>query len=102
MKTKISGVLFSAIIGAIAFVAAPYVPMANSIVLALLIGIIVTNIFDLPKFLDTGINFSSKNLLETAIIFLGFGISFQDIANLGWNIVAILGVTILVVLIATF
>jgi len=102
MQTKISGILFSSIIGAVAFIAAPYVPMANSIVLALLLGIVITNIINLPEKLNSGINFSSKNLLETAIIFLGFGISFQDIANLGWNIVGILGITILVVLVATF
>lgn len=102
MKTIFSGVIFSSIIGGIAFIVAPYVPMANSIVLALLLGIVIANVFDLPQKLDNGIKFSSKNVLETAIIFLGFGISFQDIANLGMNIVGLLIVTILVVLLATF
>jgi len=102
MNTKISGILFSTIIGAVAFISAPYVPMANSIVIALLLGILITNIANIPVRLSSGITFSSKNLLETAIIFLGFGISFQDIANLGWHIVGILGATILVVLLATF
>ncbi len=102
MKITISGIIFSTIIGAFAFVIAPFIPMANSIVLALLTGIIIANVFTLPTKLDSGIQFSSKTILEIAIIFLGFGISFQDIANLGWHIALILVATILVVLTLTF
>ncbi len=101
MKNSLSGILFSTFIGMVAFLAADYVPMANSIVLALLFGIIIANIIPLPQKLSPGVKFSSKNLLEIAIIFLGFGISFQDIANLGWGIVGILVTTIIVVLLAT-
>ena len=55
---------------------------------------------DLSSF-DKGIAFSSKYFLEIAIIFLGFGIRFQDIANLGSQLVVILILTITIVLFAT-
>ena len=102
MQTKLAGILFSFIIGITAFMVAPLVPMANSVVLALLLGIIITNLVTLPNSFNDGVKFSSKNLLETAIIFLGFGISFQDIASIGYQIGLILVVTILLVLVATF
>ena len=100
-KSSIFGILFSALLGAAAYVIAPLIPMVNSIVLALLFGIIITNVISLPAKLENGIKFSSKNVLEMAIIFLGFGISFQDIIGIGWEIVVVLVVTILVVLLAT-
>lgn len=101
MKNSISGILFSAVIGLIAYLLAPFVPLANSIVLALLMGILIANMIPLPEKMNVGIKFSSKNLLEIAIIFLGFGISFQDIANLGWGIVGVLVGTIVLILLAT-
>ena len=95
------GIAFSVIIGSIALIVAPYIPMVNGIVLALLLGILISNLISLPKSWEKGITFSSKTILETAIIFLGFGISFSDISNLGWEIAAILIITILIVLVAT-
>ena len=98
---KIKGILISIILGVIAIVAAPYIPMVNAIVIALLLGILMANILKLPTSWDSGLSFTSKYFLEVAIIFLGFGISFQDISNLGWQIVVILMVSILFILIAT-
>jgi uncharacterized integral membrane protein (TIGR00698 family) len=101
MSKYIYGIIFSTILGAIAFLGAPFVPLANSIVLALLLGIIITNIIPTPKSCDLGIKFSSKTLLEIAIIFMGFGISFQDIAAIGYSTLGILVVTIIIVLVST-
>jgi uncharacterized integral membrane protein (TIGR00698 family) len=102
MKSNIPGISFSFLIGIIAYLIAPYIPMVNSIVLALLMGMVYTNISKIPQTWSDGIHFSSKNLLEIAIIFLGFGISFHDIAGLGWQIIVILSLGILIVLISTY
>lgn len=102
MKSNIPGISFSFLIGIIAYLIAPFIPMVNSIVLALLMGMIYTNAASIPQKWENGIHFSSKNLLEIAIIFLGFGISFQDIAGLGWQIIAILSLGILIVLLSTY
>ena len=102
MKNVLSGILLSTFIGVLAMFIAPYIPMVNAIVLALLFGIVITNIFPLPSSLDPGVHFSGKTVLEIAIIFLGFGISFQDIQNVGWSTLLILIFTILVVLLFAF
>lgn len=98
---RIKGIFLSVFLGIIAWLTAPFIPMLNSIVIALLLGIILANVLSLPKEWDNGISFSSKYFLEVAIIFLGFGISFHDIANLGWQVIVILIVAIISVLIAT-
>lgn len=98
---RIKGIILSVLLGGIAWVAAPFIPMLNAIVIALLLGIIIANVFSLAKDWDNGISFSSKYFLEVAIIFLGFGISFQDISNLGWQVIVILVITIIIILFAT-
>ncbi|MGB1004558.1 MAG: YeiH family protein [Salibacteraceae bacterium] len=102
MKANFSGILFSGFIGILSFIIAPYIAFINSIVLALFVGILVTNIIRIPDYLNSGINFSSKNVLEYAIILLGFGVSFQDIGNVGWSTLIIIILTITTVLTITF
>ncbi len=102
MKQLLPGIIISVLLGVIAMAVAPYIPMVNSIVLALFIGILITNSFTLSERLDRGIHFSGKTLLEWAIIFLGFGISFSDITSVGLFRVGILAATIIAILLLTF
>jgi uncharacterized integral membrane protein (TIGR00698 family) len=98
---RIKGIFLSILLGVIALLSAQYIPMLNAIVVALLLGILIANVFTVEQQWNTGISFTSKYFLEIAIIFLGFGISFQDIGNLGWQVVAILVISIVIVLVST-
>ena len=98
---SIKGIILSVILGLLALFIAPYIPMANAIIIALLLGIVLSNIFKIPDSFNKGITFSSKYILEFGIIFLGFGIRFQDIQNLGWQVVIILILSIIIILLAT-
>ncbi len=60
-------------------------------VLAILLGMLVTNLTKLPRLLDPGIAFSSKTLLDIAVALLG--------ATLSWSAIQALG-PVLVVMIA--
>lgn len=102
MKERSLGIILSTLVGVIALFSAPYIPMINSIVLALFIGMVITNLTSLNPKLNSGIHFSGKTLLEIAIIFLGFGISFHDITSVGLIRVIILVVTVLMVLTFTY
>lgn len=57
----------------------------SPLVIGIVIGIVITNIFDrrLPKSWDDGITFSAKKILRFAIVFYGFRITFQEIADVG-------------------
>ncbi len=102
MKVLTPGIVLSTLVGTTAFFLAPYIPMINSIVLALFIGMVITNLFSLSPQLDSGVHFSGKTLLEIAIIFLGFGISFKDITSVGLFRVGILVITVLLILTFTY
>jgi uncharacterized integral membrane protein (TIGR00698 family) len=100
-KETIPGLIFSFVFGIIIYFLAPYVGGLNSVMLALLLGIIAGNAIMLPPNLSIGISFSSSKLLEISILFMAFGISFSHIAELGWQNFLLIALTILAVLIIT-
>jgi uncharacterized integral membrane protein (TIGR00698 family) len=78
------GVIFSVAIGLLAVVAEKFTPSAfNGILIALLLGMLIGNLFSLPSVLENGINYTSAKMLELSILFLAVGINYTDITNLG-------------------
>jgi uncharacterized integral membrane protein (TIGR00698 family) len=57
----------------------------NSLILAIVLGIIIGNSIHLPHKLTPGIQFAAKQILRTAIILYGFRVSLQEIAAVGVN-----------------
>jgi uncharacterized integral membrane protein (TIGR00698 family) len=55
----------------------------SSVMIAVILGILIRNIFTLPKLLKPGIKFSVKKLLKLGIIFLGIRLSIPDILKVG-------------------
>jgi len=102
-KSILPGLIVTAIIGALAILIHPIIPIKlGSIIVSLLLAIIVGNIVKLPSKTDLGIKFSSSTLLELSIIFLAFGISYSEIAKLGSNSFIGISVVIILLLITTY
>ncbi|HIE58757.1 MAG TPA: YeiH family putative sulfate export transporter [Hydrogenothermaceae bacterium] len=55
----------------------------SSLILAILIGVIIGNIFKFPESFKPGITFALKKILRIAIVFLGFRLTFQNIIEVG-------------------
>lgn len=55
----------------------------NSMVVAIVIGILIGNTLHLPATLTPGIQFAAKQLLRLAIMLYGFRVSLQEIAAVG-------------------
>ena len=53
------------------------------VMLAIVLGMILSNIIHLPKSLGTGIKFAVKKVLPLGIIFLGARLNFRDVVQLG-------------------
>jgi uncharacterized integral membrane protein (TIGR00698 family) len=70
----------------------------NAILLALIIGIIVGNVFQLPDTLTSGIKIASGLLLELAIILMAFSIDYGSFLQLGWQTILIVVATMAAVL----
>lgn len=55
----------------------------NSMVIAIVFGIVIGNILHLPAALTPGIQFAAKKLLRLAIMLYGFRVSLQEISAVG-------------------
>jgi len=95
------GVLLATVIGLTAYFSSNFLPPSlNSILLALIIGMIVGNFIKIPDSYQSGIGFTSSKLLEFSILFLAFSINYTHIANLGvksFNVIAIMVVVMLLI-----
>ena len=96
-KSILPGLSITIAIGILAIFIHPFIPIKlGSVIVSLLMGIIIGNIFKLPSNSDSGIKFSSSSLLEVSIVFLAFGISYSEIAKLGST--SFIGISVVVVL----
>lgn len=67
----------------------------SSLIIAILLGMLIGNLFTLPELIKPGLTFSAKTILRLAVILLGFKLSLTDVAAVG-------GRGLLVVVIVTF
>jgi uncharacterized integral membrane protein (TIGR00698 family) len=82
--SKLSGILLAIVLGLFSFFLANYTPSTiNSVIIALVIGITLGNVFRIHEKLNAGISFTSSKLLELSILFLAFDINYTNIAKLG-------------------
>ena len=88
-KGTMSGILFVAIFSAAATFIATLGPIKalglSPLVIGIVLGIFYANTLhnQLPSAWETGITFSAKKILRFAIVFYGFRITFQQIAEVG-------------------
>ena len=101
IKKYFTGVLAATILAVVAYFIAPYIPGVNGVILAFIIAIILGNLIKMPSSMKEGVNYSASKILEFAIIFLAFSISFQSIAKLGWLKFLFVLVIIIISLVAT-
>ncbi len=103
IQREFKGFFISLIIGLLAYFAAPFLPsLFNSILVALLFGMLVGNALSLPSDFQSGISFTSGKLLELSILFLAFSINYTHIAALGASSFVIIAIMILMMLLLTF
>ncbi len=97
---RISGVILTLAIAVGAMFLGDWLGM-NTILLALILGILIGNIVSLPLSWDAGIKTSSGLFLEFAIILMAFSIDYGSFLKLGWETILIVLVTMALVLITT-
>ena len=102
MNEKIKGILFCFIIAIPAWFLGRLVPVVGGPVFAILIGMVLTLIIKDKSGFDAGIKFTSKKILQTAVVLLGFGMNFNDILAQGKNSLPIIVCTISTSLITAF
>ena len=99
MTTVSRGVLIAAVIALVATLAAHVVPLAGAPVLAIVLGILIRLARPLPAAWIPGIRFTSKTVLQAAIVLSGFGISLAAVVHTGWETLPVTIGTIAVALV---
>ncbi len=93
-KKLLPGILASFIIALIATQLGKLAPIIGGAVFGILIGILINNTIQKPKYLDAGISFTSKKILQWAIVVLGAGLSFNQVRTTGMESLAVTVFTI--------
>lgn len=59
-------------------------PGVSALIIAIVLGVTLTNAVRLPASVSPGIEFSAKKLLRVGIVLLGLRLSLTDMLDLGW------------------
>lgn len=105
MKTntkQIPGILLCLCIAVPAWFLGNLVPVVGGPVFAILIGMIITIFVKEKGAFGTGITFTSKKILQLAVILLGFGMNLSDILSKGKQSLPIIIATISTSLIVSY
>lgn len=86
------------IIAVVGLLVAPYIPGFNAVLLALVLGMALGNLTNLGGKFKEGIDFSGSKVLELSIILLACGMKVDQIGDLGWETIVIIGVMVLLML----
>lgn len=95
---KLPGVLFCLGVATVAFTLGRIVPLIGGPVFGILMGLCIASFTRLPKALLAGIRFSSRRLLQVAIVLMGFGLSLGQIWKTGSESLVVMLVTLSVCL----
>lgn len=98
---SVPGIIICAAIAVAAWYLGQLVPIVGGPVFAILIGLL-TALFLPRKHFESGIKFTSKKVLQWAVIFLGFGMNLFEIFKVGGESISIIAATISTSLVISF
>lgn len=94
------GLIPPLIIGSIAWGVGLVVPVLGGPVIAILIGLVVGQLFGLRNEWADGVSFASKKILQGSIVILGAGMSLTQVAQIGGSGLPVMIGTLVICLIA--
>ena len=102
IKQNLLGVLFTFIIALIANWLGRQFPIIGGAVFGILLGIIINNFIGKPKSVEKGVTFTSKKVLQWAIIVLGGGLSLTEVWKTGISSFSVMLFTLSAAFIAAY
>ena len=97
-KKNLPGVLLCVMIATAAWFLGRLFPIAGGAVIALLTGMVLSNLWSLPVICKEGLSATSKRILQTAIVLLGFQMNLSHVLTVGAQGLVLIGATITVAL----
>lgn len=102
IKENFRGVLFCLLVAIVAWIPGKLVPVVGGPVFAIILGMILAQIIKKKEALQPGVKYTSKKVLQYAVILLGFGMNLTDILEKGAQSLPIILSTIATSLIVAF
>ena len=102
IKTNALGILVCGLIAAVAWLLGAWMPVVGGPVFAIALGMIAALLFKTNERLRAGISFTSKKVLQYAVILLGFGMNLSVIVKTGIQSLPIILSTIATSLLVAF
>lgn len=102
LKTNWSGILLCLAIAAPAWFLGEIVPVIGGPVFSIVLGMVITVLIKNKTKLNPGISFTSKKILQGAVVLLGFGMNLSVIASTGLQSLPIILSTITTSLLVAF
>lgn len=102
IQNKVAGVVLCAILALPAWILGQYFPLVGAPVFAILLGMIVGSFYHNRTKTAAGIAFTSKYILQTAVVLLGFGLNLMQVVKVGVQSLPIIISTIATSLIVAF
>ena len=95
-QTYLLGFALTAILAIFAMILGNFFPLIGSSVFAIVLGILVNNIWGVSESFQPGVAYSGKKILQYSIIVLGFTMSIQQVSKTGLSSLKISITTILI------
>lgn len=83
--SKLKGCILTFVIAVAATLLGHVFPLVGSAIFALVIGLVINNVYRVPETFEAGIQYSGKKVLHYSIIAMGFTLSFQSLGQTGWK-----------------
>lgn len=94
-NSKIPGLMMALVVAIIAWFLGKLFPLIGGPVIAIFLGMILNQWVTTQSKLTEGLNFSSKYILQTAVVLLGFGLNLNQVLKVGYSSLPIILSTIL-------
>lgn len=99
MKVKVWGILLAVAVMLTAKLLSGYLPMLGTALLALIVGIVVRQLLTNFSLFEKGVAWTEKYVLETAIVFIGFGFEIGKFKEIGGSTIGVIFGSIVVIII---
>lgn len=102
IKEYLPGIILSFLLALVANFLGKQIPIIGGAVFGILLGTIINNFIGKPRYMIKGITFTSKKVLQWAIIVLGAGLSLTQVWNTGISSFAVMIFTLIAAFLAAY
>jgi uncharacterized integral membrane protein (TIGR00698 family) len=89
-----AGILIALLIAVLAYSVGRMIPVVGGPVFGITLGILVTSVWKLPAYSQKGIKFTSKYILQLAVVLLGFDINAASVIRVGQQSLLVIFLTL--------